>query len=483
MPEETPAVLTKTDSKPEFTEVLDKNGKTIGASASLSNIFDKIESGIPAKEAIKEVMEKKPTEKQAATATVEDKKEVVNPVVVEVKTKPDTLSQSLDAQQDKKNAKPETEVSSTEETVTDSDLQVLPHDKPKTAKRISALLKIKGDLEASVANTKKEVEAKQAKLQELETELSKTKSADPATSEAIKKQLDELAMYRRQYEIDNDPTIKSKYDGRIESAENDVVKVLTAYGAQDPLLAVVKAEGGWAKFASSQKQIKLADGRSMAASEVAEAIFESLPLGHRHEIEAAMLEQSQTARERARFIAEEKANAAKYFSEKDNVSKKAQEDHQKLIETTKADLAKWKQETMDNTEFLKVKPVPATATAEEKATIEADNKIAVELNDRLEKALSGGGLSHILGLIKDSITYYHASHQLSRKDAVIAKQAAEIAELKGKVDQVKTASRSVPRQGSISSAGSPATTKAKVSNLSAAEGLAASLAAIESGEG
>lgn len=484
MPE--PIVSTTT----ERTDILDANGAPVSVSTSLSSIFDKIESGKPAEEAIKEVMTTKTKEEieNEEPEEVEEKKEPVEqkaeekPTDKEGKAEDKTgLDKALDnaakpTEEKKEVATDNQPENKTEEVVPESELQVLPYDRPKTAKRIAALLKIKGELEATVATTKKENETKQAKLLELETALSKTQSADPATNEEIKKQLDELAMYRRQYEVERDPGFISRYDGRMKDAEKSVQDILVSHGAKEPLLKIIEEEGGWSKFADSSRPIVTSDGQTMTASEVAAAIVDSLSYGNKRAIDAATIEQNQVARERERYLAEEKAKATEYFKNLAEQQNKQKKDHEDLISRTKSQIVDWKKKTVEGTEFLKVKPIPSNATPEQKSAIEADNKLALELNDRLEKALNGAGLDHILGLIQDSIASHHATHQLSRKDALIKAQEATIKELQAKVDGIKTASRSVPKQGSIAT-GSTQSNKTPARPV----GLEAALQAIEAG--
>src|SRR6185436_18362386 len=101
---------------------------------------------------------------------------------------------------------------------------------------------------AEVAKTKAEAAEKATKLAEYEKKLSEVKTADPATEEKIKTQLDELAMYRRRYELDKDPNVKVKYDQRVEAAEKSIIETLKRRNAGEALLKLINDEGGWAKF-------------------------------------------------------------------------------------------------------------------------------------------------------------------------------------------------------------------------------------------
>ncbi len=143
--------------KQETVEVLDSNGNTLSGPTALGDIFSKIEAGKEegktAAEVVRESAAEKPQEKPV-------EKEVEKPEEKKVPEEVSDLDKKLqDSQQKKDDAEASREAlrAQTEDKKPDDkkeaekpvekldevpadELQVLPHDKPKTAKRITALL-------------------------------------------------------------------------------------------------------------------------------------------------------------------------------------------------------------------------------------------------------------------------------------------------------------------------------------------------------
>lgn len=438
------------------TETLDSNGKTLEGNGNLHAIFDKIESGKPAKEAVSEVMEKK------TPKVPDDKKEEK---VVEKSDKkeeaPGSLEDSLDKKEkreDKKEEKVDDKTQKTEDEVPEEELQVLPHDKPKTAKRIAAILAKASKASEEVALTKKEIAARDEKLKTLEEQLSKVKTVDPKTEEAVQKQLEELTMFRRRYDLEKDPSVKSKYDDRITANETQiealVPSVLKKHGAGEGLINLIKEEGGWNKFSQSTRKITLAGGEIVSAAELADQIISQIPFSDRKMIDAISMEQVQLKREKDRFIEEETKVANEFFKKKDEETAKNREASQQQIKTAQEFITKWHADVIDKNEFFKEKPVPANATADQKKAIEEDNAASRQLNEVLKKNLGVKDIESMVGIVLDSVKYHAEHREVTRLQARLQKAEADIKAKQDELDRFKNSGRTTTKAGSLVGGGS-----------------------------
>src|SRR5882757_3312152 len=126
-------------TKRETVEVITPDGKSLpqAGAKNLESIFDKIEGGQNADQAIKETMSSKPVstpDKKEEPAPEKEPKE--EPADSKTKETPAGLDAALTKAEERANPTPKPD----DGEVSDDELKVLPQDKPKTAKRIQALL-------------------------------------------------------------------------------------------------------------------------------------------------------------------------------------------------------------------------------------------------------------------------------------------------------------------------------------------------------
>jgi hypothetical protein len=472
-------------TKRETVETLDAQGNNLPKNSALEDIFSQVERGVPVQDAIKEVNAKQ----EPASPPPEEKKEEAPAKTEEAaKPEPSDLEKKLNAQEEQKSEEvtrealkkqaeqvaekaPEPKADETKpeekkaDDVPDDELTVLPYDKPKTAKRIQALLKKIDAANDVVTRTKKEAEEKAKRLSELEQELSTVKTKDPATDEAIKKQLEQ------------DPEVKTKFDSRVESSESSIIDTLKRRNAGDALLNLIKEEGGWTKFSESGRAITLADGTSETCSSIAEKIMGTLPLGERKAIEAAMIDQIATRREKSRYFDEETKKADEYFKKQAEQQKQAVEVNQQAVKQAEQAVANWRKEVAEKNAWLKLKDIPADATADQKKAIEEDNTYTKQLNQLLDQSLKAKDLNALLDIVLDSVQYYQERRLHSRAVARIAALEKENAALRERDAKFKEASKSAPKSGSIVS-GASAQPQARAKPV----GLEAALEEIASGK-
>lgn len=470
----------------QHVDVLDASGNSLSGSSALASLFDKIEAGKGEGKTADQVIsegKKAPSEPPAKKPDAEqkpadDKKDKEASPPKEEKT-------GLDAALSKKEegnkaAKPEGEGDKKadkgddakdgkdkDEHVPDDELQVLNTDKPRTAKRIQALLKKIDAVQGQEAETKKQLEERDAKLKELQDQLGKVKTLDPETEKEIEKTKTELQMFRRRYALENDPEVKTRFEGRITSAEKSIVDVLSKNGAGEPILNMIKEAGGWQKFADSGRVYNLRSpvtigGReveSLTGAEFAEFIVSQLPITSRRAIDAAMVEQVQTERDRQRFFEEEQSKATEHFKKLDEEGKKAQEARDKQIREAAETIEKWHKGVVEKNDWLKEKSVPANATPEQKAAIEEDNKFTKQLSGLITKALSVNKVEDSLEIIFDSVRYHQERREKGKLASEVEKLKKEVEQKQAELDKFRRASASA--KGGSLTAGSKSSSDAE----------------------
>jgi hypothetical protein len=480
-------------TKQETTEVVLPPGSESTVS-SLSSMFDRIQSGKEEGKTADQVISEKPEP--------EEKKEekIVKETKPEPKVEESDLSKKLDESQKKKDE--DAEISreklrqatdekkeekkaeekkeeKPEDDVPEDELKVLPADQPKTAKRIQALLKKIDSVNSEVTKTRAEAKEKADKLAELEKKLADVKPVDPATDAKVKEQLDELAMYRRRYALDKDPEIKTKFDARVETAEKTISDTLIARNASEGLLKVIKEEGGWIKFSTSLRQYPINDGEGgvtyITGAEYSDRILQALPLGERKAIEAAMLEQINTNRDKDRYFKEQTETASKYFKEQEEKAAAAAAAQQKQMEEAKKEIETVEKKILE-ADWLKDREVDPKASAAEKAAAEEYNRYNAQLRSLVKKAFKTNDVPGLMEIITDSVRYYDERRTSSSLRSEVAKLKSELAAKQAEIDRFKGASRSVPKAGSI------ATNTAEPSRPEAPVGISAAFDALERGE-
>ena len=369
------------------------------------------------------------------------------------------------------------------EAPSDDDLKVLPHDKPKTAKRIQALLKKVEGLNMTFTETKRLSDEKVKRVTELEEQLKNVQSADPATSEAVKTQLDELRMFKRKYELDSDPELKTRFDSRVEYAEKGITEILAARQASPALLKLISNEGGWTKFSSSTSPVSVrgADGNSttITATEAAENILSALPMVDRKRLESAMMEQIQIERDKKRFIEDETKRANEFFSEREEQSKKQTEVQKKSIEDAGRLIEEFKTTAIAQRDWLKQEDIPASATQDQKSEIEDSNAYKKQLAALLKKNLEVRDVPSMLGVVEDSVAYYAERRKTARLTDEVSRLKNEVESSRKALDKFKSASKTTVRSGSISG-GSSSSSVPNRSKIPAS--LTEAFDAIEAGE-
>lgn len=457
------------------TETLDQNGKNIPANKNLASIFDKIEAGADRKEAIREVMGKKgkvtpPAKKEDVTTTEGGENKVAKEIKVTSshpegqKEEPapglnDALTRGQEKKADdleKANELPVVD----DEPVADDQLQVLQTDKPKTAKRISALLKKVTEVTEREALTVKEKLAKEDEIKALKDQLANVKTADPKTEQEIIEARKELSMFRRRYELDKDPEIKQKFDSRIESADAAIPDLLKKNNAGDGLINLIKEEGGWSKFSNSNRLVTLSDGTKISSAELADQIVQALPFADRKTVDALTVEQINVKREKERFLEAEIKQADEFFKQRDEAANRNSAEYARQLKQAQETIKKWQEKVEVENAFLKEKEIPSDATPEQKKEIQEENAHAKELNESLKKNLNTKDLDGMLNIVLEATKFHQEKRQRAKLEAENAKLKAELKARSDELDNFKKSGSTVTKPGSLRGGGSsPTVTK------------------------
>lgn len=498
MADDTIESVTIIPAKPP-TDIISPDGKNISeAGASLGAIFDLAEQGKPISEAIKEVnegkaepkevvVEEKPADDKPVEETGLDKKltEAQDKKDDDAAVSREKLKALTEVKPPKQESKPEVKTdvkpakTGQDPDLTEDEVNSMPNDK-RSFRRIKELWAKAHALEEQVTTTKKQDAEKAAKLAELEKKLASAPSVNPEVDAQVKAKLDELAMYRRRYELEKDPDVKTKFDSRATFAEENITSVLTKRNAGPALLKLISDSGGWTKFSESTAPITVnnADGTqdTITASQAAENILAALPLGERKQIESAMMEQISVEREKRRYFEEETKKAQEYFTAKEQEQQKQTEVQKQAMANAQKVIEDFQQEVVKKHDWLKEKEVPANATPEQKAQIDEDNNYTRQLRMLLKQNVSVKDIPSMLGIVEDSVAYYAERRNVARLTAENQALKAELSAQKQAQDKFRQAARSVSKPGSLSSPSAQQSQK-----KSPPVGLEAALDAIQSG--
>lgn len=442
------------NTKRESVEVITGDGQNMAGGNNLSSIFDKVEAGQTIDSAITNTMDKTPAPKAKEPAP--EPKEEVKPKeeapAPEDDQKPSKdLDEAFTRQEDAQKPQPKADDSE----VAEEELAVLPQDKPKTAKRIAALLTKLAKAESVTTETRKEAEDKAKRVAELESKLSEVKTVDPVVEEQVKAKLDELAQFRRRYELDKDPEVQTRYDSKINGAAEQVDKLLAAKGAGEGLRSLIKEEGGWEKFADSSRLVPLAgEDEPIKASDLAKRIMKSLSYTEQREVDRIINESLQAKKDKERYFEEETKKASEFFSKREETEKATREAQQKTMTENQKYVDDYHAKIIKENDFIRERPIPSDATPAQRSAIEDDNKWARQTQAEHKKYMNARTLPDIMGVVDDAVKYHGERHK-------VAKLTAQLAAAKAEIDTIRSSGRTVGKSGSLAGGGAPVEVKEK----------------------
>jgi hypothetical protein len=340
-------------------------------------------------------------------------------------------------------APPPVKAEATPETVPDEHKRVLPHDKPDTARRIKAILAERDAAKAEAAAAKAEYEAAKKAPSTPPEELTKLRQEYEATQA-------DLMRYRRLHDIENDKEFAAKYREPVKQVEAAVEGSLKKNGFSEPVLDVIRKEGGFAEFSRSNKtfQVNEADpdneGQTRpvyrTAAELARNWLNALPAADAELIRASIGKQQLLREEEKNAIAQAQSEAKTYFEGQTAAQRAASEAAQQQQQATMKEYQEWLKSTEEKTEWLKDRPLPENATPEQKAEVDNYNEFTRQMRDRLKKDPTN---AKEYGELKLEAA---ESHHLRR---TLGEYEAKVAALEAQLAKSKNALRTTSKGGSI----------------------------------
>lgn len=329
--------------------------------------------------------------------------------------------------------------------------------KKKTQERfidMSRRIKSQAEKEAAIQKERDAIRA------ELEAERAKAKQST-APNEDVQKQLDELAMFRRQYQLENSPEIKAQFDAIVEQGEKFIGETLKGYGIAEATVKMIEGEGGFAAFSRSQKTA-MVDGEAKTYAEIAKDWLNGMNVADAEAIRAKLGEQRNTQDAKKRFIDAEKGKAKEYFTTQSEQYQSSVKAQQEAAQKQRELMENFYKKATTETDWMKEKEIPADASPEKKKEIEAENRAARDYQKILHATLNVQTIDELLAAALDSVAYHKTRLDLARANK-------RIKELEAKESKRKAASATTVKQGSIASPPTPKTRKQENNSLDAAD--------------
>lgn len=325
----------------------------------------------------------------------------------------------------------------------------------KAKDRFVELTRARRAAEEKAASIEKEVAARDAKIKELEGR------KPEGVPDDVKAQLDELAMFRRQYQLENSPEIKAQFDAIVEQGEKFIGETLKGYGIAEATVKMIEGEGGFAAFSRSHKTA-VVDGETKTYAEIAKDWLNGMNVADAEAIRAKLGEQRNTLDAKKRFIDAEKGKAKEYFTTQSEQYQSSVKAQQEAVQKQREQMDNFYKKATAETEWMKEKEIPANASPEQRKAIEADNRAARDYQKILHATLNVKTIEELLDAALDSVAYHK-----TRLD--LAKANKRIKELEAKESKRKAASATTVKQGSIASPPPKQTRKQENNSLDAAD--------------
>jgi hypothetical protein len=340
--------------------------------------------------------------------------------------------------------------------------------KRETKERFSTILReLKAEREAGNM-TKKEYEASKAEINALKAKLEEASKGVKIPEDVIKQQQterEELAMFRRQYDLERDPQVKKEFDDLIKSNEDGICKTLSEAGVPEKAIEMVKNSGGWAAFSKSREPMswnEFDDNGEVVTkrgtkADYAATVTRVIDSADNAAIQARVGQQFLLKDRRSQFIAEEKKRALDYFSNREAQMNSLSEGQKYMIKKAKDDYLSWADKMEKEAEWLKEQAINDKASAEEKARIEALNKHTQEVKQYIRSARDATTLDGFSKFVERGAKGLRDSFEVEPLRKTVQEQIKQIESLKSELSKVRSGGRSVPKSGGVTASGEPKT--------------------------
>jgi hypothetical protein len=302
-------------------------------------------------------------------------------------------------------------------------IELPPHTKPAVNQSFDALKKASRE---RVAAVEKEREELRTKLAELE--------GRPAVDPKIEQELKELREFRQKLDVEADPTFK-EYVEEIKTNDESIFSKLKEVGASEEVLTKMRTIG--------TKDLDW------------DSILEKLPPVARRYVENKLAVNEDLAEQRSRAVDEAKKNASEFLAEREKKNTQSELAHYAAAETHFGKVS-------TQLPWFKVQKAEATATPEEKAAIEEENKFFLKTQSAVKemladpspemRAIATLGYAQMLRLQAEipAIVAEHTAEKKALADEV-ATLKAQLKEKEDFIARVKSSSRTSLRESSAPS--------------------------------
>lgn len=234
---------------------------------------------------------------------------------------------------------------------------------------------IKKRIDKAKKSAEKRVRAEyEEKVKQLESELSEARASKQVTSLSDDERKEYL-MLKRRFDVQNDPELKKSYDDKISLRDRQAKEILKKHAVNDEYRKRVDEIGSISEFAAANpkgmKEIieKISAVDSIDGTAISSAIAEARLLKG----------------ERDEKVKELSSEAEKYFAEIEEKKQVAEKNRVESINAANKAYEETFYKAIDNTPTLAKKPIPETASPEEREYIKKHNA-SVDAMKRVVKA-------------------------------------------------------------------------------------------------
>lgn len=299
---------------------------------------------------------------------------------------------------------------------------------------------LSGKFRAEEARAKKATE----ELAAAQKALDEAKATKPDLPDDVKSQLEQLKQYRRRFDLEKDPEIVTQFDSKIDATEQQINAMLKRHGLPDTLEKTIKEHGGFLAFSRSSLSVPVPnqDGvvEQVPAAKLYERILGLLPAPEADLIRAAIGDQARLKRDRDLKIKEESGKAAEFFTKQEQEQAEQTKQQQAHQETFQKTLRSARDKAFTEIPWMKDVDVPE-GDGEAAKQARAINKKHAQYRKLYDETLATKDVNDVVLTMLDSVEKYHLQDQLKETEAKLKAAQDEL-------DQIKEASRTVPRNGS-----------------------------------
>lgn len=303
------------------------------------------------------------------------------------------------------------------------DIKLRPDASPKTRETFE-------NMKTTAREREKSANDRAAALEKTVSELSeKVKATEGKTATPeIENELKELRAFRAQFDTENDPEFKSKYDTKLNQNYETVYSKLKEHGLKDEVIATLKS------LSSKERDENI------------ETFLSKIPTASRRLIESKLVDNVSVSEQRRAELEGVRAKADQILADR---AKAPVETTQKL----ESEIATRLRPALEKVDWIRVKEIPASVAGEEKVKLEKENAFALFAQDQLRKAIvDHSSASRAEAALAVPLAYYYKAQS--------ADLATENASLKKELEGIRAASRT-SRTARTSASPNPVTPKAE----------------------